>query len=190
MIITDVRTHVLSTPLDEPFAFSMGWVHRRSTMIVEVTTDEGVTGWGESLCHGLQPPEIARTVVQSALKPLLIGQDPAQVDVLWERMYNLTRPFGQKGAVPNAISAVDIALWDCLGRAAGQPVCKLLGGAYRTRVQPYATGFYRVQGRSYPEDAEAEARRHIARLQSHEAQDRFRCRGGHPLHPRGARGHR
>ena len=163
MIITDVRTHVLSTPLDEPFAFSMGWVHRRSTMIVEVTTDEGVTGWGESLCHGLQPPEIARTVVQSALKPLLIGQDPAQVDVLWERMYNLTRPFGQKGAVPNAISAVDIALWDCLGRAAGQPVCKLLGGAYRTRVQPYATGFYRVQGRSYPEDAVAEARRHIGK---------------------------
>ena len=65
--------------------------------------------------------------------------------------------------MPNAISAVDIALWDCLGRAAGQPVCKLLGGAYRTRVQPYATGFYRVQGRSYPEDAVAEARRHIGK---------------------------
>jgi D-galactarolactone cycloisomerase len=132
-------------------------------MIVEVLTDDGVTGWGESLCHGLQPPEIARTIVEVALKPILIGQDPEDVDVLWERMYNLTRPFGQKGAVPNAISAVDIALWDCLGRAAGKPVHKLLGGAYRTRVQPYATGFYRVEGRSYPADAVAEAKRHIAK---------------------------
>jgi L-alanine-DL-glutamate epimerase-like enolase superfamily enzyme len=55
----------------------MGWVRRRGTMIVELLTDDGVTGWGESLCHGLQPPEIARTIVEVALKPLLIGQDPA-----------------------------------------------------------------------------------------------------------------
>jgi D-galactarolactone cycloisomerase len=163
MKIIDVKTHVLSTPLEEPFSFSMGWVTRRSTMIVEVLTDEGVTGWGESLCHGLQPPQIAQTVVQAALKPILLGQDPGDVDVLWERMYNLTRPYGQKGAVPNAISAVDIALWDCLGRAAGKPVYKLLGGAYRTRVQPYATGFYRVEGKSYPADAVAEAKRHMAK---------------------------
>jgi D-galactarolactone cycloisomerase len=161
MKIVDIKTHVLRTELEEPFSFSMGWVTRRSTMIVELLTDAGVTGWGESLCHGLQPPEIARTIVEVALKPLLIGQDPADVDVLWERMYNLTRPYGQKGAVPNAISAVDIALWDCLGRAAGQPVHKLLGGAYRTRVQPYATGFYRIEGRRYPADAVAEAKRHI-----------------------------
>ena len=162
MKITDVRTHVLSTPLDEPFAFSMGWVKRRSTMIVELMTDEGITGWGESLCHGLQPPEIARTIVEVALKPILLGQDPFDVDVLWERMYNLTRPYGQKGAVPNAISGVDIAIWDCLGRALGKPVHKLLGGAYRTEIQPYATGFYRVEGKSYPADAIAEARRHLS----------------------------
>lgn len=163
MKIVDVKTHVLSTPLEEPFSFSMGWVTRRSTMIVEVVTDEGVTGWGESLCHGLQPPQIAKTIVDVALKPVLLGQDPQDVDVLWERMYNLTRPYGQKGAVPNAISAVDIALWDCLGRACGKPVHKLLGGAYRTRVQPYATGFYRVEGKSYPADAVAEAKRHMSK---------------------------
>jgi D-galactarolactone cycloisomerase len=84
------------------------------------------------------------------------------VDVLWERMYNLTRPFGQKGAVVNAISAVDIAIWDCLGRALGKPVHKLLGGAYRTQVQPYATGFYRAANRTYPADAIEEAHRHLA----------------------------
>jgi D-galactarolactone cycloisomerase len=163
MKVTSVRTHVLTTPLDEPFAFSMGWVRRRSTMIVEITTDTGVTGWGESLCHGLQPPEIAATIVDTALKPIVLGQDPFDVDVLWERMYNLTRPYGQKGAVPNAISAVDIAIWDCLGRALGKPVHKLLGGAYRTHVQPYATGFYRVEGKSYPADAIEEAQRHVGK---------------------------
>jgi len=160
--ITDLKTHVLSTALDQPFTFSMGVVRRRSTMIVELTTDEGVTGWGESLCHGLQPPEIAATIVQFALKPIVVGQDPFDVDVLWERMYNLTRPYGQKGAVPNAMSAVDIAIWDCMGRALGKPVHKLLGGAYRHDVQPYATGFYRVDGKSYPADAVAEAKRHQA----------------------------
>ena len=161
MRILDLKTHVLSTPLDEKFAFSMGWVDRRSTMIVELVTDDGVTGWGETLCHGLQPPEIAATIVQTALRPVVVGADPFDVDVLWERMYNRTRPFGQKGAVPNAISAVDIAIWDCLGHALNKPVHKLLGGAYRTEVQPYATGFYRVRSGSYPADAVAEARRHI-----------------------------
>ncbi|MEO6321485.1 MAG: mandelate racemase/muconate lactonizing enzyme family protein [Polaromonas sp.] len=163
MKIIDIKTHVLSTPLDEPFAFSMGWVSRRSTMIVELLTDEGVTGWGEALCHGLQPPEIAASIVQTALKPIVIGQDPFDVDVLWERMYNRTRPFGQKGAVPNAISAVDIAIWDCMGRALGKPVHKLLGGAYRTEVQPYATGFYRREGGVYPDEAADEARRHVSK---------------------------
>ncbi|MEP7283314.1 MAG: mandelate racemase/muconate lactonizing enzyme family protein [Rubrivivax sp.] len=161
MKILDLKTHVLSTPLEQPFAFSMGWVSRRSTTIVELITDAGVTGWGEALCHGLQPPEIAATIIQGALKPVVIGQDPFDVDVLWERMYNRTRPFGQKGAVPNAISAVDIAIWDCLGRALGLPVHKLLGGAYRTDVQPYATGFYRLAGGRYPADAVTEARRHL-----------------------------
>src|SRR5271169_3360710 len=161
MKIINVKTHVLSTPLAEPFAFSMGWVKQRSTMIVELITDEGITGWGESLCHGLQPPQIAAVIVNSALKPIVLGQDPFDVDVLWEKMYNLTRPFGQKGAVPNAISAMDIALWDCIGRALGKPVHKLLGGAYRTAVRPYATGFYRIEGQRYPEAAVAEARGHI-----------------------------
>lgn len=162
MRILDLKTHVLSTPLDEPFAFSMGWVHRRSALIVELTTDDGVTGWGEALCHGLQPPEIAAAIVQTALKPVVLGEDPFDVELLWERMYNRTRPFGQKGAVPNAISAVDVAIWDCLGRSLGKPVHKLLGGAWRSQVQPYATGFYRRPGVAYPEDAIAEARRHLA----------------------------
>lgn len=162
MKIIDLKTHVLVTPLDEPFAFSMGWVHQRSAVLVECITDDGVIGWGESLCHGLQPPQIAAAIINHALKPIVLGQDPFDVEVLWERMYNLTRPFGQKGAVPNAISGVDIAIWDCLGRALGKPVHKLLGGAHRTSVQPYATGFYRRKDGVYPAEAVDEARRHLA----------------------------
>lgn len=163
MKITDVKTHVLTTPLEEPFAFSQGWVHQRSTMIVEIVTDEGVVGWGESLCHGLQPPEIAASFVEFCYKPLLLGRDPFDVEVLWEEMYNRARPFGQGGAAVNAISGVDIALWDTIGRALNKPVHKLLGGAFRTEVVPYATGFYRLRDKAYPDEAVAEAKRHLAK---------------------------
>jgi D-galactarolactone cycloisomerase len=120
MKIVDVIPHVLSTPLEEPFSFSQGWVDRRSTMIVEVLTDEGVTGWGESLCHGLRPPEVAASFVEFCFRRMLVGRDPFDVEVLWEEMYNRTRPFGG-GAAVNAMSGVDIALWDVIGRFLGRP---------------------------------------------------------------------
>jgi len=58
MKVVEVKTHSLSSPVKEPYANSIGWVKRRSTVLVEVITDDGVTGWGEALCHGLQPPEV------------------------------------------------------------------------------------------------------------------------------------
>ncbi|GGE27902.1 D-galactarolactone cycloisomerase [Pullulanibacillus camelliae] len=161
MKITDVIAHVMSSPLEEPFAFSQGWVKKRSTVIIEIVTDEGVTGWGESLCHGQHPPEIAASFVNFCFKPLLLGRDPFDVEVLWEEMYNRTRPFGQGGAAVNAISGVDIALWDIIGRALDKPIHKLIGGAFRTEITPYATGFYRVNGKTYPDEAVKEAKRHL-----------------------------
>lgn len=163
MRITDVIAHVMSVPLDEPFAFSQGWVTQRSSVIVEITTDDGVTGWGESMCQGLQPPELSAAVIGAKLRPLLLGREVDDVEVLWEEMYNVTRAYGQGGIAVNAISGVDIALWDALGRSLGKPVCKLLGGAFRRRVRPYATGFYRKKGLSYPEAGVAEARQHLER---------------------------
>ena len=163
MRITDVTVHNLSSPLTEPFAFSQGWVTHRSSVIVEVTTDEGVTGWGESLCQGLQPPEPAVALIRAKLAPMLAGREVEDVEVLWEEMYGQTRQYGQGSVVVNAISGVDIALWDALGRAAGKPVCKLLGGAFRTAVRPYATGFYRQRALQFPEAGVTEARRHRER---------------------------
>ena len=146
MKITGVTAHCLASELETPFAFSQGWVKRRGACIVEVQTDAGLTGWGEALCQGLQPPQIAAAAVEAALKPLLIGADPLQIEPLWHRMYMHTRDYGMKGAMIAAISGVDIALWDLAGKSLGQPVWRLLGGAHRDRVQVYATGFYRVKG--------------------------------------------
>ena len=160
MKITGVEVHVLKSPLAEPFAFSQGWVRQRSATLVEVVTDEGVTGWGEAFAQGLEPPEIAAAAIEYALKPLLIGADPLATEVLWHRMYHATRDYGRKGSVVAAISAVDIALWDIAGRARGEPIHKLLGGAFRDRVEPYATGFYRIKGQGEAARLADEAVRH------------------------------
>jgi D-galactarolactone cycloisomerase len=161
MKITDIAIHVLKSPLAEPFAFSQGWVRQRSATLVEVLTDEGVSGWGEAFAQGLEPPEIAATVIDKALRPLLTGADPLDTEVLWHRMYHMTRDYGRKGSVVAAISAVDIALWDIAGKVYDASVYKLLGGAFRRRVQPYATGFYRIKGQGEGKRLAEEALRHF-----------------------------
>lgn len=160
MKIAEVKVHPLRTALETPFAFSQGWVKHRSATLVEVTTDEGLTGWGEAFAQGLEPPQIAAAVIQSALAPLVIGADPLDVEVLWHRMYHATRDYGRKGSVVAGISAIDIALWDLAGQIHGVPVHKLLGGAFRTRVQAYATGFYRISGQGEAARLADEARAH------------------------------
>src|SRR5918995_3713992 len=161
MKITDIAIHVLKSPLSEPFAFSQGWVKQRSATLVEVLTDEGVSGWGEAFAQGLEPPEIAAIVIDKALRPLVVGADPLDTEVLWHRMYHMTRDYGRKGSVVAAISAVDMALWDIAGQFHGVPVYTLLGGAFRTRVQPYATGFYRITGQGEAKRLAEEAIRHF-----------------------------
>jgi D-galactarolactone cycloisomerase len=162
MKITAVRVHVLRSALEQPFAFSQGWVSSRGATLVEVETDEGVTGWGEALCQGLQPPEIAAAAINKVLKDLITGADPLEPEVLWHRMYHQTRDYGQKGALIGAISAIDIALWDIAGKVRGEPVAKLLGGMFRTRVEAYATGFYRIKGRGEAARLAREAETHVA----------------------------
>jgi D-galactarolactone cycloisomerase len=158
--ITDIKVHALQCPLTQPFAFSQGWVNRRSATLVEVLTDAGVSGWGEAFAQGLEPPQIAVAAIQSGLQPLLIGANPLDTEVLWHRMYHATRDYGRKGSVVAAISAIDIALWDIAGKVHGCPVYQLLGGAFRQRVQVYATGFYRISGQGEASRLGEEAIRH------------------------------
>ena len=159
--IIDVTVHVIKSDLDVPFAFSQGWVKKRSATIVEVKTNEGIVGWGEAFCQGLEPPEISAAVIENALKPILVEQSPLDIEVLWHNMYNVTRDFGRKGSVISAISAIDIALWDIAGKYYNQPIHQLLGGAFRKKIKPYATGFYRLKGKGEANRLAEEALSHF-----------------------------
>jgi D-arabinonate dehydratase/D-galactarolactone cycloisomerase len=110
-----------------------------NTVIVRVTTDGGLVGYGEAKAP--VAPEATREIVRDVLAPAVIGADPLDIDVVWERMYGTMRLRGhQSGFLLEAASGVDIALWDLAGKALGVPVCKLLGGAYRDRIKVYASG--------------------------------------------------
>ncbi|HEX5214990.1 MAG TPA: L-rhamnonate dehydratase [Vicinamibacterales bacterium] len=109
-----------------------GWV------IVEIFTDAGHVGIGNAALS----PRLTKQCIDLYLTPLLIGADPFDVEFLWQLMYRKTMAFGRKGVGMTAISAVDIALWDVLGKAAKQPVFKLLGGRTKQTIPVYASRLY------------------------------------------------
>src|SRR5262245_35040666 len=131
MKIIDVKTYAIQSAIEPPFAFSQGWVRKRSATLAEIVTDEGLSGWGEAFNQGLEPPQISAATIEHALKPLVIGANPLDTEVLWHKMYHATRDYGRKGVVMAAISAIDIGLWDIAGKALRVPVYQLLGGAFR-----------------------------------------------------------
>lgn len=145
MKITKVETFLLEVPLqDRGFWSSQCRFQHRKSMLVCIHTDEGVCGWGEAGQYG--PAEPVMSAVTHVLAPMLLGRDPLANNVHWDRMYAETRDFGRKGTILEAISAVDIALWDILGKTHGVPVYALLGGSFRETVSTYATGFYYAGG--------------------------------------------
>jgi L-alanine-DL-glutamate epimerase-like enolase superfamily enzyme len=107
-------------------------------LIVEIFTDDGLVGIGNAALA----PLVTKQVIDSYLKPLLIGADPWDTEFLWQHMYRKTMAFGRKGIGMVAISAVDIALWDLLGKSAKQPVYRLLGGRTKPRIPVYASRLY------------------------------------------------
>jgi D-galactarolactone cycloisomerase len=159
MKITDVITHQLSVNVDEPFTSSRGWVYKtKGALVVEIKTDEGITGWGD--CYG--PSAVCKSIVDTLLKPSVIGKDPFDVEVIWESLYNKVKDYGLAGMTISGISGIDIALWDIIGKACKQPIHKLIGGAFRTRVEAYATGLYFKDMNRLNEEAVAEARSYAA----------------------------
>jgi galactonate dehydratase len=105
---------------------------------VRITTENGLVGLGQSACWAY--PSAVDAVVRT-FRDYLLGQDARQIERHWQHLYRMG-PF--RGSVlSGAISAVDIALWDIMGKALKQPIYQLLGGAFRTRVQAYATGLFR-----------------------------------------------
>jgi D-galactarolactone cycloisomerase len=105
--------------------------------LVLVHTDKGQTGVGAAYSH----PDLVRTIIEGNLRAHLIGENPAEIDTIWNKLYGLTRCYGRKGAALSAIGGVDIALWDLKGKAAKTPVWKLLG-ANRGGALAYASGLF------------------------------------------------
>jgi D-galactarolactone cycloisomerase len=139
MKITGIRSHVLQYDLDEELGYSQQYYLKRTTHLVEITTDEGITGWGE--CFGGGDIAFAnKAIVERVIQPMVLGMDPLEREVIWHKVYNLLRDHGQKGMPIQSLSGVDIALWDLAGKIHGVPVYRLLGGAFRDRIQVYGYG--------------------------------------------------
>lgn len=119
---------------------------------VRLQTDEGLTGLGET--YPLAPAE--KAVIRRALAPVLLGRDPLGIDMLWAEMFRAISYSGWAGAEIRAISAVDTALWDLAGKAAGMPVYQLLGGASRNSIPIYNTCYDRIDFLAEPERLAAE----------------------------------
>ena len=142
MKITDVQTIRLraTIPTDGQVFSRSGVRSTRSTTLVRVVTDEGITGIGSCSGNG----ELIEVIVGKVLKPLLIGMDPSEIDQIWDKVYvrGGHKEFGTRGIGVVALSGVDIALWDILGKARGVPLYELLGGKCRDKVPVYATALY------------------------------------------------
>ena len=127
--------------------------------LFKIETDSGIHGWGEATNWPGSP------LVEAACKHVgdfIIGQDARRIDYLWTKVYRDMNWLGQAGPLLSAISAVDIALWDIKGKAAGMPVYDLLGGLYRKKVQLYANYWFTGGGHS-PEDYARQAKETVAK---------------------------
>lgn len=145
---------------DSYYIPSEGWrsIYSRhhETMVVRITTSEGIVGYGE----GQSPvsPRTSKTIVEDLCRPILMGEDPFDVEYLWQRMFTAMRERGHyTGFFIDALAGCDIALWDIIGKATAKPVHKVLGGRYRDRIPLYAG-----VGGSTPEAAAAQAAKHVS----------------------------
>jgi L-alanine-DL-glutamate epimerase-like enolase superfamily enzyme len=139
MKITDIECYVLLVPDVRKDATSSA----QDDIVVLVHTDEGITGIGETDVN----PWIAKACIEApgthtmglGLKEMLLGENPLEPQRIWEKLYTGSAMNGRRGAVICAIGAIDLALWDICGKAAGQPCWQLLGPAAKDHVVPYAS---------------------------------------------------
>lgn len=139
MKITDIECHVVVVPEPDAQACSSA----QDDIVVLVHTDEGITGIGEVDTN----PWVARAMIEArgthcmglGLKEMLLGQDPRCPEALWERMYIGSAMTGRRGLGICAMGALDMAMWDIRGKAAGVPCWKVMGGARQSSLMPYAS---------------------------------------------------
>ncbi len=139
MKITSIKSHVLRYELEHELGYSQQYYKYRTAHLVEVETNEGITGWGE--CFG--PGNIAlanKFIVEKVIQPLIKGEDPTNKEYIWHKVYNILRDSGQKGMPIQALSGIDIALWDILSKKAKLPLYQMLGGKCNKQIPVYGYG--------------------------------------------------
>lgn len=161
MRITNIIPHLVHVPLPEAYRTqsAAGYRLARQACIIEVTTDEGITGFGS--CSGAYDLDVVATVVNKVLQPEFIGRDPFQTERMWDTLYygTLIRTVGARGVGIAALSGIDIALWDIKGKALGVPLFQLFGGFAQEAVRPYASSIpWHVEPAQAVEEAQIRAR--------------------------------
>jgi L-alanine-DL-glutamate epimerase-like enolase superfamily enzyme len=136
--IVDVELIQLAKDSEHPHRNAKQARSRRVVSLVRLKTDEGIDGLGEAWCD----PALAEGVVLGKLRPLVLGEDPFNVELIWRRAFDGAAMYDPKGAHVAGMSGVDMACWDVMGKALGQPVCKLIGGRCRDWIQAYASDLH------------------------------------------------
>ncbi len=179
MKITDVKVHVLVKKTAQRIYSSRGSRDYRSHAIVEVETDEGISGLGE----GIGNPPLVKSVIETSLRKSAIGLDPFNVAALYEKLARGTGYWEHKGSVVCAASAIETACWDIMGKALSVPVYKLLGGRLQEKVHAYASDLWWEEDAasmakkavSYVEQGFDIVKAHLARLSPAEDEARVRA---------------
>ncbi len=152
MKITDVEVTYLRLP-----SIALEANGTQDCAVIQVHTDEGITGIGEAD----SAPLVVKAIVEAprshsvmvGLKEVLIGENPLDIERLWRKMYQASIYYGRRGAVIHAISGIDIALWDIKGKAAKLPLCELLGGSVNAKIRAYASALFGRDGKETGEKA-------------------------------------
>jgi len=146
MKIRSVRAVTADVPLPRPITMGEVCYGSREYVLVEVRTDEGLSGIG----FGMSRDAPVASMVTRNIAPLLVGEDPRDTERLWRRLYQANLIISQCGVFMRALSAIDIALWDLKARALGTPLWRLLGG-YRSRVPVQVAGAYPRSDQAIPD---------------------------------------
>jgi D-galactarolactone cycloisomerase len=158
MEIKKIETFILKDTLSRSFFFSQWEYSERCICIVKVTSSAGECGWGE----GYGPASVIEAGID-LLKPIVLGMNPLENEVIWNEMYRKTLDFSRRGILVASLSAIDIAIWDLKGKILGLSVSKMLGGAHRNRVRPYATGLYFTNPENPSKEFDEEALNYVER---------------------------
>ena len=153
MKITEVTPICLRYTYNEPIMDGCNTCKKREAFLLQVKTDVGIEGIGEAATFGL-PLSAFKAVLEGSIAPLIIGENPLDIEFLWERLLKTCYAGGRNGIVRGVASAVDIALWDILGKSYNKPVFQLLG-AERDRIPAYASAGFYQKGKT-PDDLKRE----------------------------------